>query len=75
LYLIAAIIGLILGFVVWFFTSHLIASLILSVEKRYPRLAGSRAMQIAEVVVCGIAFLGCLALTVWIANLLWSQMK
>jgi hypothetical protein len=75
LYLIALLIGLILGFLAWFIISHLIASIILLAEKRYPNLAGSKAMQVGELMVCGIVFLGCLAFAIWIASLLWSQMK
>lgn len=75
MYLLAAIAGFAIGFVVWFIVSQWIASSIAWVEDRRPELVGSRQLRAAEAVACGALFLGCLTLAFWMAWLIWIQMK
>ncbi|HXG94970.1 MAG TPA: hypothetical protein VNN73_21705 [Blastocatellia bacterium] len=69
-YFIAGFIGLVVGFIVWFIASRWIASSILWVESRYPRLVGSKSMRAGEIIATGALVLACLALAFWIARLL-----
>ena len=75
MYLLAGIAGLAVGFVVWLFASHGIAASIAWMEDRRPKLVGSRQLRAAEAVVCGVLFLGCLALAFWLAWLIGTQTK
>ena len=70
MYFLAAISGLTVGFVIWLFASHWIAASIARMEDRHPALVGSRQLRAAEAVVCGVLFLGCLALAFWLAWLI-----
>ncbi len=69
-YIVAALTGLLAGFIVWLTASHWIATSIARVEARHPHLYNSRRMRASEVVACGALFLGCLALAFWVAYLL-----
>jgi hypothetical protein len=63
-------VGLILGLITWFTASHLLASSILWVENRYPKLAGSLSLRAYEMVMCGLLVLSCFAVAVWIMRVL-----
>ncbi|HKY04862.1 MAG TPA: hypothetical protein VJQ56_08230 [Blastocatellia bacterium] len=69
-YVVAALTGLVAGFIVWLTASHWIAASIARVETRHPHLYHSRRMRAGEVVACGALFFGCLALACWIAYML-----
>ena len=70
MHIMTASLGLILGMVVWFSASHLLATSILWVENRYPKMAGSLSLRAYEAVMCGLLVLGCFAIAVWIMWLL-----
>ena len=69
--LMAVIAGLAVSVAVWFGLSYFITHLILSIEERYPRLAGSRALRAVEVSVCGMAVLASFAFAFWLASTIW----
>lgn len=75
MYLLSAIAGLTIGFVIWLIASDWIATSIAWIEDRRPELVGSRQLRAAEAVACGALFLGCLALAFWMAWLIWTQIK
>ena len=66
MHFIAASLGLILGMTVWFVASHLLASSIIWVENRYPKMEGSKSMRAYETVICGLLVLGCFAIAIWV---------
>jgi hypothetical protein len=67
----AIITGLAMGTLVWFVSSHWIASSISWVEDRHPELTGSRQLRVGEAVACGALFVVCMTIAVWIIRLLW----
>lgn len=69
MYVVAALTGMLAGFIVWLTASHWIASSIARVEARRPHLYHSRRMRAGEAMACGALFLGCLALACWVAYL------
>lgn len=75
MHILAGIVGLTVGFIVWFTASHWIAASMAWVEDRRPQLVGTKQLRTAEAVVCGTLFVACLALAFWIMRLLWTQMK
>ncbi|HEY3135719.1 MAG TPA: hypothetical protein VGL29_06685 [Blastocatellia bacterium] len=75
MYLLAGIVGLTAGFIVWLTASHWIASSITRFEERHPELTGSKRLRAYEAVACGALFAGCLALAFLITRLLWTEMK
>ncbi len=75
MYVLAIIAGLTVGIIVWFLASHWIASSITWVEDRRPELFGSTRLRVGEAVACAALVLACLALAVWIARVLWVQIR
>jgi hypothetical protein len=75
LYVLAAIAGLTVGIIVWFLSSHWIASSLNWVEDRRPELIGSTRLRVGQAVACGALVLACSALAFWIARVLWLQMR
>lgn|GEM_PF-1105826 len=75
LYFVTAIAGFVIGFIVWFMLSYVLARSIMWIEARHPQLVGSKGMRVSEIIACGVIVLGCLALAFWIARLLWLEMK
>jgi hypothetical protein len=75
LYFLAAIAGLTIGTIVWFFVSHWIATSIDRIEDRHPELVGSKRLRVGEAVACGALVLACFALALWIMRLLLVQSK
>lgn len=67
---ITASVGLILGLMAWFFASHLLATSIIWVENRYPKMIGSKSLRAYETVICGLLVLGCFAIAVWVMRAL-----
>ena len=75
LYVLAAIAGLTVGIIVWFLSSHWLASSLNWVEDRHPELIGSARLRVGEAVACGALVLACSALAFWIARVLWLQIR
>ncbi|MFY9610134.1 MAG: hypothetical protein WAU45_16155 [Blastocatellia bacterium] len=75
LYLVAAFCGLGVGVLVWYIVSLWIATSLEWAETQHPKLAGTRKLRIAEGVACGALLFACVALTCWIAWLVWIQIK
>jgi hypothetical protein len=69
----AVIVGLTIGVIVWFLASHWIASSITWVEDRQPEMVGSKQLKVGEVVACCALVLACSALALWIIRILWLQ--
>ena len=72
MHIVDGIIGLAIGFIVWYTASRWIAASMAWVEDRRPELVGSRQLRAAEALVCGTLFVACLALAFWIMRMLWS---
>jgi hypothetical protein len=72
---IAVLIGVGTGFFVWMLSSHWVAVLLNRIEDRNPALAGSRTLRLYEVLICGLVFVVCLALALWLSWLIWVQVK
>ena len=70
--IIAAVVGLAVGVILWYITSRWIVASIFWVEQRYPQVVGTRAIRVSEAVVCGLQVFACLALGVLIARLMVS---
>ncbi len=75
MYFVAALIGFLGGFIVWFIVSYALARSIMWIEARNPQLVGSKGMRAGEIIACGLIVLGCIALAFWIALVLWLEMK
>jgi hypothetical protein len=73
MYVLAAIVGLAIGIIVWLLASHWIASSITWVEDRRPELVGSMRLRVGETVACGALFLGCLMLALWLMKLVLTK--
>lgn len=71
-YVIAAILGLLIAFTLWFITARWIAASIVWFEARYPHLTGSRGVRLSEIVACGLLVIACFAVAFWVARLLVS---
>lgn len=70
--IIAGLIGLVAGVIIWYITSRWIVASIFWVEHRYPQMIGTRAIRISEAVVCGLQVIASLALGFWLARLMIS---
>jgi len=72
LVIIAGLVGLAAGVIIWYITSRWIAASIFWVEQRYPQVIGTRTIRVSEAVVCGLQVLVSLALGFFIARLMVS---
>lgn len=71
-YVIAAILGLLIAFALWFIMARWIAASLLWFESRYPNLIGSRGVRMSEIVACSVLVIACFAIAFWVARLLVS---
>ena len=70
LYVIAGLVGLAAGVIVWYITSRWVVASIFWVEHRYPQMIGTRAIRVSEAIICGLQVLASLALGFLIARLM-----
>ena len=70
MHIIAALIGIAIGFIFWVITSPWVVLTIFWVEQHYPQVVGTRAIRISEAVVCGLQVFACMGLAFWIALLM-----
>ena len=65
---IAGLVGLVAGVIIWYITSRWIVASIFWIEQRYPQLIGTRTLRVSEAVACGLQVFASLALGFWLAH-------
>jgi tellurite resistance protein TehA-like permease len=70
LYFIAIITGIVAGLTFWFVVARWVVYAVIRAEERHPRLAGTRAMRVGEIVACSAVVLATVAFAIWIGRLI-----
>ena len=70
MFFLALIVGFAISIPAWYIASRYAAVLILALGQSREETGASKGIRVAEVIVCGALFLGCVALALWIANAL-----
>lgn len=73
--ILAVLCGFGIGIVAWFLMSHWVALWLNHVEDDNPKMVQSRTLRVYEFLACGVVFVGCLALALWLSRLFWLQWK
>jgi len=70
MFFLALIFGFAVSILAWFIASRYAAMFILSIGRQKHEHNDPKSARIAEAIICGALFLGCIAFAFWIANAL-----
>lgn len=73
MYIVASLIGFLVGLVVWFAGSYVVAQFIYWGSNRQPKPMSEGALKAYEIILCGIVFIISMAFLFFAARAMWPE--